>query len=106
MWSLPICLFYVPRRSRHTSRALVTGVQTGALPISGARRPPVAQAPIGHHAARAVVNAGFRIVGADVDRAVEGRIAGADALELDRADQPVPRQIGRASWRGRVCQYV
>src|SRR3546814_11647671 len=34
-----LCLFFFSRRRRHTSCALVTGVQTCALPISGRPRP-------------------------------------------------------------------
>src|SRR3546814_4278033 len=34
-----VCLFFFSSRRRHTRCALVTGVQTCALPIYGARRP-------------------------------------------------------------------
>src|SRR3546814_2348032 len=38
-WSLHICRFFCSSRRRHTSCALVTGVQTCALPISEDRLP-------------------------------------------------------------------
>src|SRR3546814_3457422 len=78
-------LFCFSSRRRHTRCALVTGVQTCALPISASRsnhdclalcRPPVS---------------------------VEGKADG----YLEMATQHARRsEIGRASCRERVCKYV
>src|SRR3546814_4092540 len=89
-----VLLFFFSSRRRHTRCALVTGVQTCALPIyetvdgcerhSGIREDPVPFTK--------------RLVGGNHDRS--SLISGADELEEDRC------QIGRASCRERVCQYV
>src|SRR3546814_8610386 len=78
-------LFFFSSRRRHTRCALVTGVQTCALPISlgrerGARR-------------------------------VQPALRHADQPYpllplLPQACNPPPQEIGRASCRERVCQYV
>src|SRR3546814_5255309 len=74
--------FFFSSRRRHTRCALVTGVQTCALPISGPRPVP---AP--------------RAAGRDRPRDA----AAADTIQALRAPG---RKIGRASCRERVCQYV
>src|SRR3546814_5064904 len=75
--------FFFSSRRRHTRCALVTGVQTCALPICGVRGPVhggvTGPAPVGDVAAVGGV------------RGVADRALG---------------QIGRASCRERVCQYV
>src|SRR3546814_1183190 len=76
-------LFFFSSRRRHTRCALVTGVQTCALPISG-RRCPAAD-PRG---------------GAALDGLLKARGKGGETVLL-RA-----MEIGRASCRERVCQYV
>src|SRR3546814_15965821 len=81
---------FVTSRRRHTSCALVTGVQTCALPIY--RRLP------GSHGLR------------DQDvRRVAPLQAGLDVGVPERRVHPhgrPDREIGRASCRARVCQYV
>src|SRR3546814_6016023 len=79
--------FFFSSRRRHTRCALVTGVQTCALPIFPGRRPPPAAAmarPSLSELPRKVLNT-FR----------------------ERKSQAIRgKQIGRASCRERVCQYV
>src|SRR3546814_16408154 len=91
------CLLFSSRR-RHTRCALVTGVQTCALPISGAAFPSA-----GHPV---LIRA----------RAIHGALVAApgrqDPAHLDVAigfslkPRRLGTQIGRASCRERVCQYV
>src|SRR3546814_9894817 len=91
------CFFFSSRR-RHTRCALVTGVQTWALPILVANGATILDgARIG---ARAMIAAGAAVkpgdhipdgvLAAGVPATVKGTIA----------------EIGRASCRERVCQYV
>src|SRR3546814_3188304 len=93
-------------RSRHTRCALVTGVQTCALPISvdrgaGRRQRPVSvPAPSSLAAIAADDDASWR----DAARAFLGETDAALAVRFD-GDEPVDK-IGRASCRERVCQYV
>src|SRR3546814_1532987 len=89
------CFFFSSRR-RHTRCALVTGVQTCALPISeaamldlttaGTHYDPVEPLRPGWPVHRELDQLGARAPG--------GRGEGSG------------RKIGRASWRERVCQYV
>src|SRR3546814_2343063 len=74
-----LVLFFFSSRRRHTRCALVTGVQTCALPIS-VRRPPAD----GRRRAGTVLLRRRRL----------------DLLRRETAE------IGRASCRERVCQYV
>src|SRR3546814_4975376 len=79
-----IYFFFFSSRRRHTRCALVTGVQTCALPIY----------PRGHEVRRAEP---------------QGAAARAEERLLLRARPPHRRaafEIGRASCRERVCQYV
>src|SRR3546814_20878536 len=78
------CLFFASRR-RHTRCALVTGVQTCALPISV-------------HAGGSLV-AVYLLFGRVPD---DYDVAAVNTNVLSR----VRRQIGRASCRERACQYV
>src|SRR3546814_2597888 len=86
-------LFFFSSRRRHTRCALVTGVQTCALPISWKRR-----------------SGGGCLVAAE---ARPGQPLGGNPLS-DRRLLPDQRglpgklyyEIGRASCRERVCQYV
>src|SRR3546814_7032654 len=89
-----LCFFFFSSRRRHTRCALVTGVQTCALPIYSARRATVRRTH-GYEVQRDV--AVLEVRRGDVTRrrspslADEGVAAG---------------EIGRASCRERVCQYV
>src|SRR3546814_2344050 len=87
-----VCFVFSSRR-RHTRCALVTGVQTCALPIWRRRR-----------ISGELSLVEFRIV--RIDRAFGQR----DGLAPEPSDLFQPRdaacEIGRASCRERVCQYV
>src|SRR3546814_8422652 len=88
------CFFFSSRR-RHTRCALVTGVQTCALPIySKARAASPDDPEIALGEAVAWCEAG------EIDR-------GLAALDKISAANPAwVKEIGRASCRERVCQYV
>src|SRR3546814_5700023 len=74
-------VFFFSSRRRHTRCALVTGVQTCALPICSLAR-----------------DRDLETVFTGVARAAD---PGVDTAELEAG-----AQIGRASCRERVCQYV
>src|SRR3546814_6778840 len=92
------CLCFFSSRRRHTRCALVTGVQTCALPISSPRgsvadassswKPTNTTPPSSTSAASSYYRPLVAILG---------------NLEFDHADI---FEIGRASCRERVCQYV
>src|SRR3546814_4119211 len=102
--------FFFSSRRRHTRCALVTGVQTCALPIwSSVERDLLdAAVDLGDHA----------LVGWAADLAVaaaEGGLAHAlgqvgearkEGFFARHAGEPVLEQIGRASCRERGCPYV
>src|SRR3546814_7664815 len=99
-----VTLFFFSSRRRHTRCALVTGVQTCALPIFDGRYvelPVVGDYPdvweADWEAARAGVRALGRAYQADGGRAATARAVAAANREI---------QIGRASCRERVCQSV
>src|SRR3546814_2879979 len=83
-----VMFFFFSSRRRHTRCALVTGVQTCALPIYGiysrGMLPPLISS--------------MKVMPAP-------RSPGA-TLTLTRPNWPEPPEIGRASCRERVCQYV
>src|SRR3546814_1731802 len=92
--------FFFSSRRRHTRCALVTGVQTCALPIldQGTRAAAVAQAKAGLEQA----DAGLQQAQANFDTNAELRAKGLAAPNTARDLE----EIGRASCRERVCQYV
>src|SRR3546814_15907204 len=110
MMSLVLMLFFMSSRRRHTMCALVTGVQTCALPIyslSGSwrqRRPasqPSLAARLGDaQASRAVLQP---VVGETLH--IGGAIQTARHHHL-RRPALLRQEIGRASCRDRVCQYL
>src|SRR3546814_6910340 len=89
MLSWLLFFFFFSSRRRHTRCALVTGVQTCALPIL----------ELSERSRTEGLGGGLR------ERAVEefGRAGQDDLRQIQRADH---REIGRASCRERVCQYV
>src|SRR3546814_1217097 len=104
-----MCFF--SSRRRHTRCALVTGVQTCALPISRAIE----------RAAWIEIGAGKPQRGRDIAEEVEkvGSVVGDDLVAAvkgaeNRLERPpviietdiLVEEIGRASCRERVCQYV
>src|SRR3546814_3960632 len=93
-WSSLLCFFFASRR-RHTRCALVTGVQTCALPIS---------------AYGAAVTAAWAASASDAALAavalwVCARLCRVSLLQPLRL-AAIFGEIGRASCRERVCQYV
>src|SRR3546814_20968820 len=102
--------FFFSSRRRHTRCALVTGVQTCALPISQLRqrsevgrisgaRARVCRCAAGIEAADGPV--GCRAGGPATDR---DRCGGGENFE--KVALAMKNKIGRASCRERVCQYV
>src|SRR3546814_1402077 len=98
-----VYVLFCSSRRRHTRWALGTGVQTCALPISGVDRP---------------LEMVLLLDGLRRRREFPMLVIGREAVVLEHlqqrivaADHPhveilVPGQIGRASCRERVCQYV
>src|SRR3546814_3505659 len=79
-----LLFFFFSSRRRHTRCALVTGVQTCALPIY----------------------AGAGDDGGDGRKRAPARVATRQPLPQPDAVRPQRTEIGRASCRERVCQYV
>src|SRR3546814_7619225 len=104
------CFFFFSSRRRHTRCALVTGVQTCALPILD---PALAVVLVGSDPASEVY-VGRKIAECNKAgiRSIEHRLqADADEAELltliDSLNaDPSVHEIGRASCRERVCQSV
>src|SRR3546814_4102849 len=88
---LVVCVFLFSSRRRHTRCALVTGVQTCALPIC------VVAARRADDAERRFLASGAQIALVDARGAMNDGLAAAQALGDN---------IGRASCRERVCPYV
>src|SRR3546814_8565635 len=87
-----ILLFFFSSRRRHTRGALVTGVQTCALPIS----PTVVPTDVDLHRAAEVLNAGEKVailVGAGAKNAVDEVIAVADLLQAGAAKALLGKQV-------------
>src|SRR3546814_7544718 len=98
LWLMVVVFFFFSSRRRHTRCALVTGVQTCALPIfqrGGATAFCVTSQLCLHPSV-----------------AHEGRYLGRGGKPPGGGAQPAQgcrpfrEKIGRASWRARVCQYV
>src|SRR3546814_7694073 len=90
--------FFFSSRRRHTRCALVTGVQTCALPIYGQAEADIAAAMSG------LVEAVER-----AEHLVAFLFGDARPVVVDvqlHAVAPAFHEIGRASCRERVCQYV
>src|SRR3546814_2163267 len=92
-WRDPLSVsgsFFFSSRRRHTRCALVTGVQTCALPIL--KRQIILSLAFSVLAANAFAASSHPVVAeGGSDRLIEKRVA---------------EEIGRASCRERVCQYV
>src|SRR3546814_6220919 len=97
-------VFFFSSRRRHTRCALVTGVQTCALPIYAAERglllalSRASRHPLSEALTRDL--AAMDVVPVAVEAIRETPGFGVEALWEGR------REIGRASCRERVCQYV
>src|SRR3546814_5435786 len=85
------CFFFSSRR-RHTRCALVTGVQTCALPIS-----------IATTSKRAVEAMDYPVL---LGKSCAAPYGAKHAKASRRLTSPPAGEIGRASCRERVCQYV
>src|SRR3546814_1179601 len=99
-----ISLFYFSSRRRHTICALVTGVQTCALPIYALESAQEErQGEAASHQARIVElereNGELRVM-------LHALLLGVEAGSRDTLAGTLRDQIGRASCRERVCQYV
>src|SRR3546814_19595502 len=91
--------FFFSSRRRHTRCALVTGVQTCALPIC--------HAATGTAATRLRLRPRLRAARPSRRRPQQGlspEVLAAGDLRLIRL--ALPGENGRAAWRERVCQYV
>src|SRR3546814_3685620 len=115
--SFLVCFFFFSSRRRHTRCALVTGVQTCALPISMAAETGAGNGGDAGLLEQAILDlAGGQAGAGDVGEGVEGAL-GADAAdpgdlvqpgdaEIAAAAEGLAHEIGRASCRERVCKYV
>src|SRR3546814_1043188 len=101
-----VSFFFCSSRRRHTRCALVTGVQTCALPIS---LPLIGRSPAMQEVYRTIA----RVVPNDLTVLVLGESGTGKELVARAIHDLGPRssksfvaKIGRASCRERVCQYV
>src|SRR3546814_9693811 len=96
LWCYSVCFFFSSRR-RHTRCALVTGVQTCALPIS-----------MVDDAALLAIRDGREIeyLGPSGAVYVRGNKGAIEAVIANLIDNALRAEIGRASCRERVRQYV
>src|SRR3546814_21007437 len=105
-----VVFFFFSSRRRHTRCALVTGVQTCALPISGDW---AGTRPCGRKPARRPYSVLLPVGFAVPFPLPDPRCALTAPFRPCRAEAPAvcflwhfPWEIGRASCRERVCQYV
>src|SRR3546814_2188925 len=97
-----VFFFFFSSRRRHTRCALVTGVQTCALPIFRDAEPVLAASEIGVVMMLFVIGLELSPSRLKVMRKPVFGVGGAQML----ASGLILGQIGRASCRERVCQYV
>src|SRR3546814_10553357 len=98
-----ISFFFFSSRRRHTRCALVTGVQTCALPISGGT------GGIGTAICKRLASMGHKVAtnSRNLERGQEWQAKmKADGFAISVFPGDVSDEIGRASCRERVCQYV
>src|SRR3546814_10059252 len=95
--------FFFSSRRRHTRCALVTGVQTCALPICSTTCRAASQRDI-ERDQRTAEEAD--VAAQETKSAVDVADKGSQELINDVQITHVRREIGRASCRERVCQYV
>src|SRR3546814_9185064 len=107
---LVVVFFVFSSRRRHTRCALVTGVQTCALPISqfvGKTATGMITVFCGGEQGTEKQQKTVRVLVIGVERLARQVLrVTADLAHGARSMQPVTVQIGRASCRERVCQYV
>src|SRR3546814_956319 len=100
-WVLSFCGFFFSSRRRHTRCALVTGVQTCALPICEIENLTLFDPLTGEtlrKLPRYTIYPGSHYV--------TSRRTVLDAVETIKVELRERLEIGRASCRERVCQYV
>src|SRR3546814_9956095 len=105
-------LFFFSSRRRHTRCALVTGVQTCALPISSEKEAQGASGTRARAALNSKIGSGRFLNGESLgdsrgmapDAWIRGVSPGGEQRSIGQAQEF--DQIGRASCRERVCQYV
>src|SRR3546814_18872103 len=105
--------FFFSSRRRHTRCALVTGVQTCALPISLIARDDSQLIPRASCRAATAARDAERVgigwyEGQDfgtADALLDSQAVAGQRLAADDVAQVVGEKIGRASCRERVCQY-
>src|SRR3546814_1551119 len=94
------CFFFFSSRRRHTRCALVTGVQTCALPIFCAQVTGPTVSPL-------LVPAGLPgLVPEIMPKPLPNPVRAMIEAALDGGKKSEVEKIGRASCRERVCQYV
>src|SRR3546814_5748729 len=98
-------IFFFSSRRRHTRCALVTGVQTCALPIY-VRAESSTEVDISAIEPGQAIKAVFRRQPLFVKRLTAAEIAAANGVDVAALRDPQTLEIGRASCRERVCQYV
>src|SRR3546814_6511326 len=97
-------IFFFSSRRRHTRCALVTGVQTCALPISVTRtRRATGEALLAPLRKR---RSQVRPITRDGKWADGERVTDGSVIATKRGNARGAKEIGRASCRERVCQYV
>src|SRR3546814_6503820 len=97
IWVVIACSFFFSSRRRHTRCALVTGVQTCALPIFAVGLAALGgKAPALGMAAAALLDIGEGLSPVDIG------LAASEHVQIGAVED----KIGRASCRERVCQYV
>src|SRR3546814_7156125 len=95
---------FLSSRRRHTRCALVTGVQTCALPICAHRKASYSADPFCFASIRAAATArSIDGIWPSIGRLTRAKLNIRTALA---EDQPAIEEIGRASCRERECQYV
>src|SRR3546814_4457853 len=123
MYVFSMCFFlffFFSSRRRHTRCALVTGVQTCALPIFSVLKDASATAVYGVRGANGVIlittrrgHSGKPIIDVTAEQSWQAptrlpKMVNAydSALLRNQVEEQNGRQLGRASCRERVCQYV
>src|SRR3546814_7519306 len=106
-----ISFFFISSRRRHTRCALVTGVQTCALPISGAFPLDSQYSDNGRSLYSGQMgNVASKVMGTGLYSQLSTKSSDIDANSFRSNSmiitKPNGEKIGRASSRERVCQYM